>query len=213
MKNKMRIAYNGARTDLEILLRQYPHYHKYIAFLVTPRRSCYAWFKNLGCPIYADNGAFNNFSDIRFHQMLNRLPEATAWVAVPDVVGNATETLAKFHHYAPLIHQRLAFVGQDGQEDLDLPDSDCFFIGGSTEWKLSGCARGVVDEAKARGMQIHMGRVNSEKRIRYAYEIGCNSVDGTGISRFSKKFLSKYLHTIHGLHSQYHLPILPPVGI
>lgn len=48
-----------------------------------------------------------------------------------------------------------------------------------TEWKTGAAARTLVAEAKARGKWVHMGRVNSERRWRYAEAIGCDSVDGT----------------------------------
>jgi hypothetical protein len=47
------------------------------------------------------------------------------------------------------------------------------------EWKLGAAARQLVAEAKARGKRVHMGRVNSEDRYRYAMAIGCDSADGT----------------------------------
>ena len=34
-------------------------------------------------------------------------------------------------------------------------------------------------EAKRRGKHVHMGRVNSLTRLRYADHIGCDSADGT----------------------------------
>lgn len=53
------------------------------------------------------------------------------------------------------------------------------FIGGSTAWKLGPHARRLVADAKRRGKWVHMGRVNSLKRFRYAAAIGCDSCDGT----------------------------------
>lgn len=56
---------------------------------------------------------------------------------------------------------------------------DALFIGGTTAWKLGRHARTLVREAKLRGKHVHMGRVNSGARWRYAEHIGCDSVDGT----------------------------------
>lgn len=42
---------------------------------------------------------------------------------------------------------------------------DVLFLGGSTAWKLGSAARRLTTEAKARGKQVHMGRVNSLKRL------------------------------------------------
>jgi hypothetical protein len=36
-----------------------------------------------------------------------------------------------------------------------------------------------VGEARGRGKWVHMGRVNSLRRLRYAAAIGCDSADGT----------------------------------
>lgn len=51
--------------------------------------------------------------------------------------------------------------------------------GGSTAWKLGPEARAIAVEARQRGVVVHMGRVNSRARMRYAANIGCVSCDGT----------------------------------
>lgn len=55
-----------------------------------------------------------------------------------------------------------------------------------SEWKLGKAARDLVSEALAAGKKVHMGRVNSGKRLRYAAEIGCHTADGTFL-KFCKK--------------------------
>lgn len=47
------------------------------------------------------------------------------------------------------------------------------------EWKCTPGAARLVAEARRRGKDVHMGRVNSLKRLRYAQSIGCTSADGT----------------------------------
>lgn len=106
------------------------------------------------------------------------------FATAPDIVGNAAGTLSRSAPFLPQIRELgypAALVAQDGLEHLDVPwdEFDVLFIGGSTVWKLSGAARGLIGEAKARGKWVHMGRVNSERRYRYAHSIGCDSVDGT----------------------------------
>lgn len=44
-------------------------------------------------------------------------------------------------------------------------------------------------QAKERGLWVHMGRVNSYRRLRHARRIGCDSVDGGMFSRWSKTYL------------------------
>jgi len=75
----------------------------------------------------------------------------------------------------------VALVAQDGLESLPVPweDFDALFIGGSTAWKLSEAARELCQEAKRRGKWVHMGRVNSLRRMQVAEAFGCDSADGT----------------------------------
>jgi hypothetical protein len=47
------------------------------------------------------------------------------------------------------------------------------------EWKTSPAAAAVTTEARARGKWVHMGRVNSLRRLRHAADMGCDSADGT----------------------------------
>ena len=56
------------------------------------------------------------------------------------------------------------------------------FIGGTDEFKLGPDAEAIGREAKDRGKWLHMGRVNSIKRLRIAKRMGCDSVDGTYLS-------------------------------
>jgi EAL domain-containing protein (putative c-di-GMP-specific phosphodiesterase class I) len=44
-------------------------------------------------------------------------------------------------------------------------------------------------EAKAQGKYLHMGRVNTQQRIRYAQSLGCDSIDGTAFSMYRKTYL------------------------
>jgi hypothetical protein len=100
-----------------------------------------------------------------------------------DVVGDCKATLRRFAECAGSIREagyKVGFVGQDGAEPNDLPWEafDAFFIGGTTEWKLGGEARRLAQEATRRNKWVHMGRVNSFRRMRYAAEF-CDSADGT----------------------------------
>lgn len=109
------------------------------------------------------------------------------FAVAPDVVGDAAATLERSTPWLQKIRDLgypVAFVAQNGLENLDVPwDSfDVLFIGGDTDWKLGPHARALVAEAKNRGKWVHMGRVNSHRRLRYAQTIGCDSADGTYIA-------------------------------
>lgn len=142
-----------------------------------------------GHHVYAvDNGCFANpgkYTDEGYFQYLSGLnSKQCLFAAAPDVVGNAEKTRQRAY---PVLKQiralgfKAAYVIQDGEtpEEIRWDEMDAIFIGGSTDWKLGEQARSIVREAKKRGKWVHMGRVNSYRRMRYAQAIGCNSVDGT----------------------------------
>jgi hypothetical protein len=151
----------------------------------------------------ADNGCFGKGypGDEKWLAWLERNAYASAdclFATAPDVVGDAAATLARSAPFLPRIRALgypAALVAQDGLEHLQTPWSefDVLFIGGSTEWKLGPAARTLIKEAKARGKWVHMGRVNSERRYRYAHYIGCDSVDGTYLTFGPNILLPKLL--------------------
>lgn len=136
----------------------------------------------------ADNGCFSDkWDEGKWLRFLTRNVGGVAtcdFATLPDVVGDAAETLKKSSPWIGPVKELgypVAFVAQDGQESVPIPwgDIDAIFIGGTTEFKLGAYSRDLVAEAKSRGLWAHMGRVNSRKRFRYASSIGCDSADGT----------------------------------
>lgn len=153
--------------------------------MVTPRMG---QLPSPGQPWAADNGRYaspEDYTDDAFLAWLGRMPvERCLFATAPDVVGNAVATLAMSGPMLPKIRELgypAALVAQDGLEDVAVPwdDFDVLFVGGSTAWKLGPAVVGLVAEAKTRGKWVHMGRVNSLRRMRYAEAIGCDSADGT----------------------------------
>lgn len=147
----------------------------------------------------ADNDAFLAWDQERYWKMLINISKADRsrllWVTVPDVVGNAQETINRWHEWLPQLDYLglpAAFVGQDGlgaiADEIQWHELECFFIGGSDEWKLSAEAEDFAREAKRRGKWVHMGRVNSVKRMRHAMEIGCDSIDGRSFSAWPDRY-------------------------
>lgn len=166
----------------------------------------------------ADNGCFTGGypGDDGFIEWAGKrtaLAERCAFVVAPDVARgpngelapNAAATLARSAPILPRIRDLgfpAALVAQNGLEDLVVPwdDFDALFIGGDDAWKLGPAARGLVREAKAHGKHVHMGRVNSLKRLRYAQAIGCDSVDGTYLVFGPDKNLPKLLGWLRAVH-------------
>jgi hypothetical protein len=165
--------------------------------------------KPAGKPWACDNGAFSGFREKAFLKMLGKvrgLP-GCLWVAAPDVVCNCPATLALFDKWEPTIREMgfpVALVAQNGLTIAATPWArlDCLFIGGDDAFKLGAETRSLVTEAKRRGKLVHMGRVNSLRRIRYAYEIGVDSVDGSSFSKFSKRWIRWGLDGMKAITSQ-----------
>lgn len=62
----------------------------------------------------------------------------------------------------------------------DLPMTACPYCSRAlVEWKIGDVAAQVAAEARSRKKWVHMGRVNTDDRIRRAREMGCDSGDGT----------------------------------
>jgi hypothetical protein len=121
----------------------------------------------------ADNEAFTKDFDLGVYSpWLDKMKpyrDTCLFVAVPDKVGDAVETLRLFEYWRAYFEGwPVAFVAQDGQEHLPFPDDfDTLFVGGSTEWKLSGGARDCIKRAQALGKRIHIGRVNYWARYNH----------------------------------------------
>lgn len=157
----------------------------------------------------ADNGCFGKGypGDRPWWEWLKRhagdIPSCR-FATAPDVVGDAEATLERSLPWLPAVRALgypAALVGQDGLEDQPVPwdEFDVLFLGGSTEWKLGPAAAELTGEAKARGKWVHMGRVNSRKRLFYAASIGCDSTDGTYLTFGPKVNLPRLLSWLDAL--------------
>lgn len=146
-----------------------------------------------GVPWAADNGCFRGLRPRPFQSMLERLAglPGCLFVVVPDVVADHTGTMRRWRRWrgrvVQLAGQPLAFVAQNGAHAGNVPwdELDCLFLGGDTDWKLGPAAGQLAWDAAERGKWVHMGRVNSHKRILRALATRCDSFDGTKWSRWS----------------------------
>lgn len=169
-----------------------------------------------GLPWACDNDAYSDFDPTRFRRMLSRFGgrPGCLFCACPDVVGDPVATLARFDEWGPEVRASglpLAFVGQDGCEDMELPwdQFDAFFLGGSTQWKESHAAMRTAGLAKDRGKWVHAGRVNTLRRIRKVWDWGCvDSIDGTTFSKWPDKYLPLAVKWIRQLERQ---PAMKPI--
>lgn len=61
------------------------------------------------------------------------------------------------------------------------------------EWKESVAAGRLAREAIDRGLRVHMGRVNTRRRLVIASLFGCHTVDGTTLARWPDTNLPELL--------------------
>lgn len=154
-----------------------------------------AW-RNEGFPYALDNGAWTYaqkglpFDGGRFMELVSFMGHGSDWIVLPDVVGDSDATARMTDEWLPRLagYKTLAVI-QDGAEESHMDRLfglvHGFFLGGSDEYKLASIDRWGAF-AKERGAYYHVGRVNSEKRIRLCEQAGADSVDGTSATRFCK---------------------------
>lgn len=144
-----------------------------------------------------DNGAFGAwqrgeaFDVPAFEKHASAFGDDAEFIVAPDIVAAGLTSLAFTLDWLP----RLAGVGrrrmiavQDGMTVADvrphLSSTVGIFVGGSTEWKLS-TMRAWGQLARECGAYLHVGRVNTIRRIRLCQDAGADSFDGTSVTRFA----------------------------
>jgi hypothetical protein len=145
--------------------------------------------KNL--PYALDNGRFSvwvkkkEWDRNKFEQMLEKVKshkKLPLWIAVPDVVADAEATIAQWKYWnkeITKVNAPLALVLQDGMTASDVnrlkPYPDILFIGGSTRWKWK-----TLPYWTKRFPHVHVGRVNTRRKLWEVHYHKAQSSDGTG---------------------------------
>lgn len=203
----MKLLVSGATATLRSLPHDAP-----VGHLVTPHTgNRITEIAATGRPWAADNGCFNGFDERAFLHLLEQIRHAGVlvcmshspartyplWVVCPDVVADAYATLDLWRYWNGVVrsyHVPAAFVAQDGCESLPLPwdKMACLFIGGSTEYKESDAVAWLIRKAKMFGKLVHVGRVNTERRLRLFDSLGIDSIDGTQFSMFPDTYIPRW---------------------
>ena len=153
-----------------------------------------------------DNGAWSAFQNglpfnvAEFEKAVAKLGAKAEFIVVPDIVEGGLESLRLSEGWLPTLDgigkHRLIAV-QDGMKAADVepilgPDIGVF-IGGSTDFKEATMPQwGRV--CRQRGAYLHVGRVNSRRRIKLCSTCGVHSFDGSSVTKFSS--------TIHRLTAE-----------
>lgn len=148
-----------------------------------------------GMPYAIDNGAFTAFQQglafdaDAFARLLISHGSGADWIVLPDVVSDRAASLAMSREWLDRLGAGYPWLlaVQDGMTAADvtpfLPHIRGLAIGGSTEWKEQSAARwGVL--CRSEGKYLHMLRANTARRLSIAIAAGCDSFDGTSVSRF-----------------------------
>lgn len=150
----------------------------------------------------ADNGCYTNrWTAASWWSWLERNAHHAStclFATAPDVVGDAAATLQASLPWLARIRALgypVAYVAQNGWAEHPPPWDliDVVFLGGDDGFKLGPDGRQAAADALAHGKRVHMGRVNSGKRWRYAEAIGCHSVDGTYLTYGPDKNLPRLM--------------------
>lgn len=134
----------------------------------------------------------NVWDEAAFVDALERFGRAADFVVAPDIVKGGPDSLRlSVSWLARCLHHssRVLIAVQDGMRPADVASILCkqvgIFVGGSDEWKEQSTAV-WAELADVRGAYIHVGRVNSQRRLRICQMAGVDSFDGSGPSRFEK---------------------------
>lgn len=144
-------------------------------------------------PVWAaDNGCFSqgaSFDLAAFYRWLDALvpvAERCLFAVAPDVLGDAGATWERSAPVLPELRRLgypAALVAQDGWDStaVDWTAFDVLFIGGTDQFKFSVQAWDLITEARRRVTPVHVGRVNSWSRCRWAAVAGAESADGSTV--------------------------------
>lgn len=208
----MRILVSGASsTVLNLAVTKLGR--KYLGHLFTPQiGNTLGSLLRSGLPWACDNAAYSNPDDRKFWNLSIDAWDWDSisppdWVAVPDVVGDHAATVESFESWTAMWEYEIgrvpfdmAFVLQNGATVSSVPWDRiaAVFVGGDDRFKLKDC-HSLVAEAKGRGKLVHVGRVNSLSRLRYAIELGADTVDGSSFSMFPEKKIPRAMREIERL--------------
>ena len=144
-----------------------------------------------------DNGAWTSyrrgepFDAIAFTKAVEWLGPLAQFVVAPDVIAGGQVSLSLSRSWLlPLLDccPRVLIPVQDGLEPADLAplasERVGIFVGGTTRWKIENLIL-WGRFASEFGCYLHVGRVNTARRIRLCGLAGANSFDGSSASRFA----------------------------
>ena len=141
-----------------------------------------------------DNGAWGAhvrglpFDEAAFTAHLDHASGAD-WCVLPDKVGLGHDSLAYSLGWCDRVSCPQLLAVQDGVTPDDIASIMVtpiigVFLGGTTHWKEQWMSRWGAF-CRSRSLLFHVGRVNTRRRLQWAWQAGATSIDGSGVSRFA----------------------------
>jgi len=141
-------------------------------------------------PFFYDNGAYSDWTAGREWDEAKWLSELDAvarmapdFVVAPDIVAGGLDSLERSRAYLDRLDGMKPYlVVQDGMRlenvQAAIGGFSGVFVGGTSDWKLeTGSA--WVDLAHANQVPCHIGRVGTGRKVRWAIDIGADSIDSS----------------------------------
>lgn len=164
-------------------------------------------WRHEGFPYAIDNGAWTSyaagtpFDEGAFTGVMEKLGAGADWVVLPDVVEDAPATARLTRRWIGRISFPKLAVIQDGacagELESYLDHVHGYFLGGSTEYKLSTLADWAA-WCQEREKYFHVGRVNTYRRLKPCIAAAADSCDGTSATKFAETipFLTRARNTL-----------------
>ena len=154
-----------------------------------------------GFPYALDNGAWTAhcksaaWDRAAFERAMDKLGDGADFVVLPDIVAGGLESLYHSLEWLDRLRDYNGLFLLAVQDGMRVEHIEPFvgkrvgvFVGGTTDWKLDSLPS-WARLAHKHGAYLHVGRVNTARRIRYCSGFGVHSFDGTSASRYATTVL------------------------
>lgn len=153
--------------------------------------------RNEGFSYAIDNGAWTNYQQGRpfdprpFERLLDSHGAGADWAVLPDIVAGGLYSLRMSLDWLKRVQEFARYVLLPVQNGMTSADVEPhvggrvgIFVGGDDVWKEKTMP--IWGElAERRGCLLHVGRVNTARRIKACQLAGAHSFDGTSGTRWA----------------------------
>ena len=142
-----------------------------------------------------DNGACHAFQhklpfdEAAFLETYRELGPGADFCVLPDIVAGGLSSLEYSVKWLPRLNECPNYLAvQDGMTAADVApvanDVEGIFVGGTSKWKEESLPT-WGKFAHDTGIKLHVGRVNTKRRVHLCEAAGAGSFDGSSVSRYA----------------------------